>query len=301
MKNRKAFSLIELSIVILVVGILIVGINKGLILIRATKLSTARSLTNSSAVSSVDGLALWLETTSIKSLIASNGQTGNDIDNESIIKQWNDINPQSSTKHNARANGNYSTIGGQYIQNGINSLPILRFNGNTIYVLPDYTLPTGNSPFTMIAVFKMPVQGLYPTEAIINSGYYGASNTQNNLLYDYVNARFGNSFRNTQIYSENNSVLEQKPYIVISEYDATTNSDAHKLYVNGLLSSSAVGVTLNVSSGYHKIGKWHESTGAYLHADLAEIIIYTKSLKNKERRDVEEYLSKKWGIGLESQ
>jgi len=47
MKNNRllAFSLIELSIVVLIVGILIAGVTQGSRLIRESKVKTARTLT----------------------------------------------------------------------------------------------------------------------------------------------------------------------------------------------------------------------------------------------------------------
>ncbi|MBU6338893.1 MAG: prepilin-type N-terminal cleavage/methylation domain-containing protein [Rickettsiales bacterium] len=54
----KAFSLIELSIVILVIGILFAGVMQGRSLIQKSRLKTAQSLTKSSPVSGIYGLLL---------------------------------------------------------------------------------------------------------------------------------------------------------------------------------------------------------------------------------------------------
>ena len=69
MKNfhKKAFSLVELSMVILVIGILIAGISQGIDLYQDMRLATARSLTQNSRVGRIDNLELWLETTTEKS------------------------------------------------------------------------------------------------------------------------------------------------------------------------------------------------------------------------------------------
>ena len=64
---KKAFSPIELSIVILIIGILIAGVTQSSRLIRQAKLKTAQTLT-----SGADGVTTWY-----------------------------DINPQSSSKNNA--------------------------------------------------------------------------------------------------------------------------------------------------------------------------------------------------------
>lgn len=53
---KKAFSLVEISIVILIVGILIVGISKGADLYQDYRLSYIQSLTRNSIVNRTDGL-----------------------------------------------------------------------------------------------------------------------------------------------------------------------------------------------------------------------------------------------------
>lgn len=67
-KARSAFSLIELSIVILIIGIVIAGIIGGNYLYNKTILSSARSLTQSSNLRTFRELYLWLETASDSSL-----------------------------------------------------------------------------------------------------------------------------------------------------------------------------------------------------------------------------------------
>ena len=63
-KNKSlAFSLIELSIVILIIGILIAGVTQGSRLVRESRVKTAQTLTQSSDVSSIKDLVLWLDAT----------------------------------------------------------------------------------------------------------------------------------------------------------------------------------------------------------------------------------------------
>ena len=66
MKLRKitAFSLIELSIVILVIGLLIAGAIQGSNMISKAALSSARTLTESSPVNSIRSLFIWFDSTS---------------------------------------------------------------------------------------------------------------------------------------------------------------------------------------------------------------------------------------------
>ena len=57
---RKAFSLVELSILILVIVILVAAITKWSQLYVDIKLVGARNVTKSSIVNSLNGLTLWL-------------------------------------------------------------------------------------------------------------------------------------------------------------------------------------------------------------------------------------------------
>ena len=64
---KKAFSLIELSIVILIIGILVAGVTQSSRLVSQFRLLSARNITQSSPVHSIKDLLIWLETTSTKS------------------------------------------------------------------------------------------------------------------------------------------------------------------------------------------------------------------------------------------
>ena len=63
----KAFTIIEMAIVILVIGALVVGILGSSVLIKRFKISTAQSLTVSSPVNGISDSVLWLESSLDKS------------------------------------------------------------------------------------------------------------------------------------------------------------------------------------------------------------------------------------------
>ena len=70
MKNHSklAFSLIELSVVILIIGILVLGVTQGSRMMYEAKLKSAISLTQSSPVISMENLVLWLEPTNASTI-----------------------------------------------------------------------------------------------------------------------------------------------------------------------------------------------------------------------------------------
>ncbi len=122
----KAFSLIELSIVILIIGILIAGIINSSSLVRKFRLSTAESITSSSPVAGIKGLELWLETTMDDSF-----KSGEALDN-SPITEWRDINPQSNRKLSVLPPATNSKP--RYVEKGFDGfIPAVRFDVSMIF------------------------------------------------------------------------------------------------------------------------------------------------------------------------
>jgi len=179
MKKNKAFSLVELSVVILIIGILIAGVTQSGRLIRQIKLSTARSLTSSSDVASIRDVTAWFEATTPGVFTDVNGNT--DIDDKSKLRAWRDVNPQKAISDKPiMKNGEVYNGSGvltaanntepKYIISGINGLPAVYFdgganNGDTTLsdATPDListtdtaTMPilAGDKTFSMFAVFR---------------------------------------------------------------------------------------------------------------------------------------------------
>jgi prepilin-type N-terminal cleavage/methylation domain-containing protein len=88
---KKAFFLIELSIVILIIGILVTGVTQSSRLVSRIKLISLQSLTRSTDVVTVNGLSLWLETVLDNSITNSSGSF--QISDNEAVSSWNDINP----------------------------------------------------------------------------------------------------------------------------------------------------------------------------------------------------------------
>ena len=120
--KSKAFSLIELAVVIIVVGILIAGVTQGGALIAKSKYKVSQTLTQSSPVSATPGLRLWLETS------LNNSISSLEANDDNSVSVWNDINPQVSTKLFART----ASTGILYkSKSAINALPSLYFSAKS--------------------------------------------------------------------------------------------------------------------------------------------------------------------------
>ena len=87
-KINKAFSLVEISIVIIIISVITVGIISGLNIASSARLKLATNLTHNSPILSMKNLDLWYETTlADESLTFVDG-----IDEDGAkISGWNDI------------------------------------------------------------------------------------------------------------------------------------------------------------------------------------------------------------------
>lgn len=287
MRNKKsAFSLIEISIVILIIGILVAGITQSSRLISSSKVATAQSLTQSSPVTANKGLMLWLEPTMESSFPAAQASDGGSV------TTWNDTNTQSIQKLFAVTSTGTVTYKST---SPVNGLPSLLFGGSA-----EMTLSTtagsvaatniqtsgssnGGNNFTFFVVYDddsttNAIRGLFHNGVMGTNGW-GFANT---ATASTRAAKIGTTTTNiTTGYSKN-------PTITTVTYDGATVN----IYTNGGTATSAavasVSPTVSMLIGGDGTNRW---TGY-----ISEIIVFDNALKDSDRKSIEEYLSKKYGI-----
>ncbi len=292
--KHKAFSLIEISMVILVIGILIAGISQGIDLYDDYRLTSARNLTKNSLVNRIPDLEMWLETTSENSLATgttSFTDKANPADQDSIGR-WNNINPNilPTARNHATQNNPTASVDNQpkYIRKGMNGLPALLFDGTN-----DFFSYNGN--FLVGADYT-----IFVVEAR-SSGYYNVflsgneSNTNKMLILGY------NQFDQI-IYTHYGSDLKKGMPTFISPIPRIHSFVFNKINGKSIYTNSGT-ATSNVNQTSPLISYSGSSIGNYINnyyykGYIAEIIFYTRALTDKERQEVELYLSKKWGIKI---
>jgi prepilin-type N-terminal cleavage/methylation domain-containing protein len=143
-KYQKAFSLVELSMVILIIGILIAGVSQGIDLYEDFRINTAKTLTLNSRAGRVPDLVSWIETSMIDSFNDAEEKDGLTLSN------WYDINPM--TVPNLKKNFTQATAGSRpyYIKNVSNGLPAVKFESGRNLVFDGGILV--NTDFTMFIV-----------------------------------------------------------------------------------------------------------------------------------------------------
>jgi prepilin-type N-terminal cleavage/methylation domain-containing protein len=292
-KNQTAFSLIEISMVILVIGILIAGISNGVDLYDDYRLKVAQNLTKNSRVNRIPDLELWFETTGENSLAtgtASFTDKPNPVDLDSIGR-WNNINPNILPNARNHATQVTSTDNQpKYIRKGMNGLPALKFDGSNDYFFFNGDFLVG-SDYT---IFVVEARGSGKSNNFFLGG--SSADSLSNLILGYGSdsslnhANFGNGVTQS-IPSYKNPINK-----IYGFYFSKTLGMS--IYTNGILNinnstqKSALTKYPNSSIGYYGHPSFYQGL-------ISEMIFYSRALTNQERQGVEAYLSKKWGIKLE--
>lgn len=283
---KKAFSITEIAVVILIIGILISGITSGADLYNDFRIAQAQSLTNSSRVGRISDLALWLDSVSSKSF-DKNPNEGE------LITKWKDINPTSSDKLEA-----LQTSAGfipMFTKNSINGLPAVKFDDDCYKINLDITYQNKPS-ITTFAVFKINDKSSTTYDPLFGNDNGSWDRffmlLQNN--FDNISVSNGSNFFNVAY-----KMIKNKPYLLtyISQHGIANGSSIS--YNQNQVAS----YTENFSSNQNNfINLGSDGSGSRGGCDnlakfeLGEFIIYNRALNAKEISEVQDYLKKKWQI-----
>ncbi|MBC7472248.1 MAG: DUF2341 domain-containing protein, partial [candidate division SR1 bacterium] len=203
----------------------------------------------------------------------------------SNVTSWTD---QSGSYNDAVQN----TVPNQpiLVNNAINGKPAVRFDGINDSLLTTNNIIPANSNYSIFTIDKRNAapNALWPIVANVTS-----FNTNQALHFGYQNnttfrfAQFGQNVDATvDGYIPNNASLSS------GTFDSTVG---HKLYRNGLLLASDAALTGLTNTDKIAIGNWNNSS--FYYGDIAEILIYNRALSANEQKQVECYLSAKYGTG----
>jgi prepilin-type N-terminal cleavage/methylation domain-containing protein len=308
-KNKKitknAFSLIELSIVILIIGILVAGVTQGSRLIKAFKLSNARTLTQSSPVHSIKGLSFWLDAASETTIL--NRDDSANIDDEDFISSWdNSALRKSSTDACLQSDEDDQP---QYDSDAINGLPAINIRPDAPGL--NLTCELGSSISVYNTIF-MVIKGKAGSSGSTRF-FTIESNTQQRIYFHALGPYVASQqYDGSNYYDIMYLPLNEEEAAIFTQFnrpDSGSAIDDLKLYTNGNIDYEDAGFALgyDVSSMPNVdlinpqliIGAIPGETNT-LNLDIGEIIIFDRVLKAKEREDIEAYLGKKWQIKLEN-
>ncbi len=302
MKLKKAFSLIELSIVILVVGILIAGITQSSSLYQKFKLQTGINLTKSSPVAGIKDLSLWLETTLPESFIASEiTSSGNNI------STWNDISPQNNNKYKATQTiTDPTSYQPQYVENIVNGLAVVRFDETkSSYMNSNYHFDVAFDKTVFVVVTNRDNSGGVIMSAAPNRFRFEVAAPSSSITYRLTaGSSVASSAASFHLY-KNASVARlynDNVFHILESVSGNTNPGSPTPisatpYFDGAAISpknfEAASGGGNISIGTLGTGI---TTNNLFTGDIAEIIVYDRMLTNEERLEVQNYLKKKYDL-----
>jgi len=303
MKQKySGFSLIELSIVILIIGILIAGVTQGSRLVRESRLKTARTITESSDVNSIKDVILWLdaanEDTIATGTLASN-EYGNAEQDDAVVG-WKDRNVQLSGDIVLAPHQDASAP--KYQKSGINGLPSIRFTSDNLGYDDFQFFVENYSIFAVIRPLSAGTQYIVNVSTIDTTSLHG-------LVFSLESSGFIR-FLHRSPYSVNstsgnfystNSWQANKPYITSLVRDINASSAEVWLNNQQYISETATRPRYEPDSLKLVIGAIYfggTSYSRYFDGDISEVIIFDRALKNSERIDIQKYLSKKYNIAL---
>lgn len=283
-KNKLAFSLIELAVVVLIIGLITTGIIKGTSIIRSARISSARALTTKSNIAAIPGMVAWYETSLIDSLKPS------EASDTSQITEWRDISPGSiaAQKNKLTRSASSAVI---YKVEGINNLPSINFISSGNLSLSAFY--QGNLGQATIFVVARPVSAVSTAVTLLDS-YSSASTSAFGISTSYVWINLGAGQTNTSS-SNAPSIMANSNCILATYYD-DVNSKAFVNNATGMAGGALIYPSTNPLSGLTIAT--NKSAGAPFTGLISEIIIFDHPLPIDERKSVMSYLSKKYKISV---
>lgn len=321
MKNnfRKAYSMIEMSLLILIMGILFAGAYQGFNIYYETHLSGARTITQNAIISRVGNLAFWYETTFEK----------DENENGKPILMWLDRNNQQLIKNNAYPSqnndntkfnyepNNFTNNGGPlFVLKGISGLPSLNFkntSSSSRFLVIDPNLKFGKDDITIFAVVKFKN---FDNNAVIfdrvclkNSGSATSDiNSSINYCKPYISAKI-NVLGYPNLYIQNNdgtalkstantsfALKKDVPYILTFR---RLYNQSISIFINGKLASTAMENLGSIDFLPIKIGRNATDQNVNSEFDLSEFLMIYGKLRDNDKTEIENYLVKKYSIKLE--
>jgi prepilin-type N-terminal cleavage/methylation domain-containing protein len=291
---HKAFSLIELSIVILIIGILVAGVTQSSRLVSQMKLTSLMNLTKSSAVPTIADLTLWLETTLPESFET-------EMANGDKVAKWIDINPASSQK--ITLSQTTESLKPTYDRSFFNGVPSLKFDHLSPSQLKSAVIPSGSlfgsnqSTIFFVFVFTANSYSQATTHTPTPLFWNPASNDSKIGMHIFHNQQCIYDFSANRLIfntpdASYNGVKKIFSFIKKPSYAEIRDNG------NVMVSSSTATSAINMSSTYDLRIGWvgPEYDQARYSGYIGEIIMYSRGLKTEEILAVESYLAKKWSI-----
>ena len=276
----KGFSLIELAIVILVIGILIIGVSQGYNAVRSAQISNARGITAKSPVPNFEDLFAWYETSMRDSFLET------EIKDNGQLTKWKDISPSSILVGNNIAS-TAATANITYLASGINKIPSVSFSGSG----SKFNLSTFSQGASSQTTIFMVIRPSYSPTATYLTFFDNSSSSTYSISLNNTAVQLNNG--TSASYTFASGFALNRDYIIASYFNRSNS----QVFVNNLTALATASLTgANALTGL-SIGNSFAGTSSF-NGLISEIIVYNRIVKEAERKEIFYYLSKKYKIDV---
>lgn len=295
---RRAFSIIEVAIVILITSLVIFATIKATNLIHKSKIARANSLTKNSPLLQFKNIFVWLESTSKLSFNPNEAENYGDLTSSEIsygkgsITKWYDRNPNPVIRRNATT----VSQAPKYFSNCIKNIPCLKFDSSLLTV--ENSLNEKLSDYSILMVEKrsslsgMPLLGS-DSNSLLNQSLEVGYLDSNTIYWSQGGSASDRIEFNSNLLNDNIANIH-----LLVNASNKSNSSNLKYYLNGNLISRSNPATIVDFSNltYNSQLQIGKSGTSYFNGSIGEIIILPYAISKNERIALIHYLKKKWGI-----
>jgi hypothetical protein len=234
----------------------------------------------------VSGATFWLDASDSSTMFTAAACTGAAVDS-SLVMCWKDKSTNLKHATNAVADTTRPTYK-TAIQNNRN---VIRFDGSNDYLATASTVGSTFFGTNESSVFL----ALKPNDTATSQEvlYWESGAGNRATLYFNSLEKLNMDYPNNGAGDIAGIKTNTSSWIVASAIKTTTN---HYIYINGALDNQqASALSLdNTASAVLNVGVY--SSSFYFNGDMGEIIIYNTGLSGASRKNIETFLSEKWGI-----
>ncbi|GDX36634.1 hypothetical protein LBMAG18_11450 [Alphaproteobacteria bacterium] len=298
---KKAFSIIELGVVILVITIILSLIRLTENYFAQNKIDNANKYTQDSVVKSTSDLILWFET--------SDKSSFSEIEQEdlSAVSSW--LGSSQFAQQPISFEQKITNNRPNFIKSAINNLPAIEFNGVNSFLELNLT---DQLIFKNISIFLV-----NSSKNFVNDQSTIISFKTNDNKFSLNNIKKEN-FYNLQFTIDNNSkTVEQfnltkdlsikTPIIIEASVSETVinfkiNNQFVNQFTHNFTSDNINKIILGAYQTYQSNQNINNVDYAnFLHGQIAELIIFNRQLTAQESQEINQYLQKKWAIKYQQQ
>ncbi len=222
-------------------------------------------------------------------------------DKENQVTEWSDLNnfSQVTAVYPETSMASETETPPLYVTEGIFGKPALQFNNSLLTIAPE---TSSDQDFTLAIVYHAlspgnildegDEAGLVDHDAPDQSKNFGLTVTKNNTLGVRIGAQ--------RIEAAADFNLPHLAMISLDQADGKV-----KIYVDGLLVASEAGAPQialeeikELTIGAIRKAPQEAVSKGYFHGNIGELFMFNRGLTERERQDLEQYLSLKWRIDI---